>query len=110
VGNQHGLLDFDGSNWTRLSVPGLAVATDSAGTVFVGTDTNFGYLKSDAKGQRHYISISDQLPAPERHISKVLRVFTTSQGVFFCTDRWVYRYRPNLPTTRLQPPGDSGIR
>ncbi len=113
VGNQHGLLEFDGSNWTRLSVPGLAVravATDSAGTVFVGTDTNFGYLKSDAKGQRHYVSLSDQLPAQERYISKVVRVFTTSYGVFFCTDQWVYRYFPDQPIIRWQSPGDSGMR
>ncbi len=117
VGNQHGLLEFDGSAWTLLPVPGLivrALATDSLGTVYVGTDTDFGYLQADERGQRRYVSLSSQLPAASQPISKVVRVFATDRGVFFGTGQRVYRYVPNQPiqSWNLPPAGapTGGIR
>ena len=107
VGNQHGLLAFDGTTWTLLPVPGLvvrAVTMDSLGTVYVGTDTNFGYLRADSRGVRKYVSLSDQLPPAERTISKVLRAFATDAGVFFGTGQHVYHYQPGQPPMRLPMP------
>ncbi len=107
VGNQHGLLAFDGTTWALLPVPGLvvrAVTMDSLGTVYVGTDTNFGYLRADNRGVRKYVSLSDQLPPAERTISKVLRAFATDAGVFFGTGQHVYHYQPGQPPMRLPMP------
>ena len=114
VGNQHGLLEFDGSTWTLLPVPGsvvCAVAADSLGTVYVGTNTNFGYLQADSRGQRRFVSLSDQLPLADRRVSHVVQVFSTTNGVFFGTSQRVYRYRPNQPVRSWQvPDGLEGIR
>ncbi|RRB03987.1 hybrid sensor histidine kinase/response regulator [Larkinella rosea] len=99
-GNPHGLLEFDASTWTLLSVIGMnvrAVAVDSLGTVYVGTDTNFGYLQTDSRGLRSYVSLSDQLPANERILSKVGRVFCTADGIYFSTAQKIYRYIPGQP-------------
>jgi|GEM_PF-1857659 len=111
VGNQHGLLEFDGSKWTKLTVPGqrvVAIDTDSTGTVYVGTETNFGYLKADARGQRQYVSLSDQLPAPKPARLTVVAVISSPRGVFFCTDERVYRFRTNQKTMSWAIPG--GLR
>jgi ligand-binding sensor domain-containing protein len=110
-GNPHGLLEFDASTWTLLPVSGMnarTVATDSLGTVYIGTDTNFGYLQTDSRGQHRYVSLSDQLPASERIVSKIIRVFCTPGGVYFCTTRKLYRYIPDRPFTIWPLPG--GIR
>ncbi|KAA9357488.1 hybrid sensor histidine kinase/response regulator [Larkinella humicola] len=110
-GNQHGLLEFDASTWTRLPVTGTnarAVATDTAGTVYIGTDTNFGYLKTDQRGVNRYVSLSDQLPPAERTLPKVARVFCTDMGVYFSTSQKIYRYLPGQPMTIWPIP--AGIR
>jgi signal transduction histidine kinase/DNA-binding NarL/FixJ family response regulator/ligand-binding sensor domain-containing protein len=107
VGNQHGLLAFDGSIWTLLPVPGLVVrtiATDSLGTVYVGTDTNFGYLQASHRGVRSYISLSEQLPSVERKVSAVKWVFPANGVVFFGTNQHIYQYRPGQAPTILDIP------
>jgi signal transduction histidine kinase/CheY-like chemotaxis protein/ligand-binding sensor domain-containing protein len=96
VGNEHGLLEFDGSNWTRIAVPGqrvVAIDTDSAGTVFVGSETNIGYLRTDRRGQRSYVSLTDPMTAPKPARLSVVNVICTPRGVFGCTDEHIYRFR-----------------
>lgn len=96
VANAHGLLEFDGSNWTRVAVPGqnaVAIDTDSAGRVHVGSSERFGYLQANAQGGWQYVSMSDQLPAPKPARLTVVNVISTPRGVFYCTDERVYRFR-----------------
>ncbi len=98
VGNQHGLLEFDGSTWTLLPVQGLivrSVTADSVGTVYVGTDSDFGYLNVDLRGQRRYVSLTNQLPVAHRQVGKVTKVMATADGVFFGTAERVYHYLPD---------------
>lgn len=97
VGNQHGLLAFDGSTWQLTEVPGQAVralAIDSTNIIYIGTDTNFGYLKVDARGNRAYVSLSDQLPATQFSPAKVGWVACSAKGVFFSTNQALYSYQP----------------
>ncbi len=101
VGNAHGLLEFDGSNWTLIRVPGqrvLAVCTDSAGTVFVATQTHFGYLRTDVQGRRHFASMSQQIPAPQPARLTLVDLLCTPKGLFACTNERVYRFRTGEKT------------
>ncbi|GAB4032444.1 ligand-binding sensor domain-containing protein [Spirosoma gilvum] len=100
VSNYNGLLEYDGASWQLIEVPGLTVRSldvDQNGTVFVGTQTDFGYLKATPTGHMHYVSLSDQLPASDRHIPPVWRLYCTPDGVYFCTFEKIIRYRPNQP-------------
>ncbi|GAB3982911.1 hypothetical protein GCM10028806_55530 [Spirosoma terrae] len=96
VGNQHGLLAFDGSTWQLTNVPGQAVralAIDSTNTIYIGTDTNFGLLRIEPSGKRCYVSLSDQLSSSSIASAKTVWVFCSDNRVYFGTDQVVYAYR-----------------
>ncbi|QHV99762.1 ligand-binding sensor domain-containing protein [Spirosoma endbachense] len=98
VGNYNGLLEYDGSSWRLIDVPGLTVRSLGVagnGTVFVGTQTDFGYLKATPTGQTQFVSLSHKLPATDRNVPPVWRLFCTPEGVYFCTFEKIIRYRPN---------------
>ncbi|WP_080055765.1 ligand-binding sensor domain-containing protein [Spirosoma aerolatum] len=100
VSNYNGLLEYDGASWQLIEVPGLTVRSldvDQHGTVFVGTQTDFGYLKAMPTGLMKYVSLSDQLPASDRHVSPVWRLYCTPDGIYFCTFEKIIRYRPQQP-------------
>ncbi len=100
VGNQNGLLEYDGSTWRFRAIPGItvrALGRDQRGVMYVGTHNNFGFLRPDATGQMQYVSLSDQLPATERPIQTVWRLFCAPEGVYFCTFGKIYRYRAGEP-------------
>ena len=100
VGNYNGLLEYDGNHWRLIEVPGLtvrALGVDQSGTVFVGTQTDFGFLKATPTGQMQYVSLAHQLPVSDRSVPPVWRLFCTPQGVYFCTFGKIIRYRPNEP-------------
>ena len=100
VGNYNGLLEYDGSYWRLIEVPGLtvrALGVDQSGTVFVGTQSDFGFLKTTPTGQTQYISLTRLLPANDRSVPPVWRLFCTPEGVYFCTFGKIIRYQPNEP-------------
>jgi signal transduction histidine kinase/CheY-like chemotaxis protein/ligand-binding sensor domain-containing protein len=96
VGNQSGVLEYDGSKWKLIEVKGTAVkaiGVSKEGVVYVGTSTDFGYLQNRPGGQIEYISLSQKLPVTERSILPVTRLFSDSTGVYFCTTQKIYRYK-----------------
>ncbi|NIJ52936.1 hybrid sensor histidine kinase/response regulator [Dyadobacter arcticus] len=95
IGNQSGVLEYDGSNWKLIEVPGTAVkaiGVGKDGVVYVGTSTDFGYLLTKPGGQLQYVSLSSRLPLSERSILPVNRLFSDSTGIYFCTSQKIYRY------------------
>ncbi len=95
VGNQSGVLEYDGSTWKLIEVPGAAVKSlivGKDGLVYVGTSTDFGYLLPKPGGQVEYKSLSKKLPKAERTILPVNRLFSDSTGIYFCTSKKIYRF------------------
>ncbi|GAA4415743.1 ATP-binding protein [Nibrella viscosa] len=100
IGNHNGILEYDGSDWRLIAVPGITVRSlgvDSIGTIYAGTHNDFGYLQNGKAGQKEFVSLAAQLPADERPIATVWRLYCTPTGVYFCTFKAIYRYRPGEP-------------
>lgn len=96
IGNQNGVLQYDGSTWKLIEVPGTSVkalGVSKDGIVYVGSSTDFGYLSPKPGGQLQYISLSKLLPPAERTILPVNRLFCDSTGVYFYTTQKIYRYK-----------------
>ncbi|HVO43377.1 MAG TPA: triple tyrosine motif-containing protein, partial [Aggregatilineales bacterium] len=98
IGNgDDGILVFDGATWRRIAVPNLsivrALAADASGRIYVGAVGELGYLAQDAAGELAYVSLLDRVPTEDRDFADVWRIFPTDKGIFFSTNRHLFRLR-----------------
>ncbi|MGA7523880.1 MAG: GAF domain-containing protein [Acidobacteriaceae bacterium] len=89
------VLQFDGVSWRHIETPSDSIRSlvlDPNGTVWVGADAEFGYLKPDASGSLQYVSLLSQVPAQDRNFTDVWQVLPTPQGVFFRSYQSLFRW------------------
>ena len=95
VGNNDGVLEFDGVRWRLIRVTNGAfvrsLAVDASGRVWVGAFGEVGYLEPDALGQMRYVSVLERVPAEARDFADVWNTFPTAQGVYFASYRRLLR-------------------
>ncbi len=96
-GNTNGLMEYDGTAWRKIPVSNRSVvrslATDQAGTVFIGAKAEFGFLAADISGRPVYRSLIPLVDSAFRSFSDVWKVLPTRQGVFFQTAKFLFRYK-----------------
>ena len=60
--NNNGLFQYDGSTWHKYTLPNhsgiRAIKIEDSGKIYVGNYNEFGYFKSNSKGELVYFSIS----------------------------------------------------
>ncbi|MBH9577255.1 sensor histidine kinase [Inhella proteolytica] len=97
VGNNRGVLHFDGQRWRLTPVTNQStvrsLAVDHTGRVFVGAVGEVGYLSPAADGQLHYISLLHRLPAEARGFSDVWNTLITTDGVVFSSPQRLLLWR-----------------
>ena len=94
VGNSDGLLEYNGTDWRFIEIPGNTVRevnTNNDGTVFIGTLNNFGYLEKNDLGTMCYTSISDDLPEEDKP-QTIWNISCVGNNVFFQSRTKVYIY------------------
>lgn len=98
VGNNDGVLEFDGARWRLIRVANRttvrSLAVDASGRVFVGAQGEVGTLEPDPSGQMQYVSLLNQIPSEERGFADVWTTFATKQGVVFCSATRIFRIGP----------------
>lgn len=98
-GNTEGLLEYDGARWTHIPLPNpgslvRSLAADANGTVYVGGQNEFGFLKEDSSGILKYVSLLDQVPKADRNFGDVWTISCTRAGVFFGSYPRIFRWSP----------------
>ncbi len=93
-GLENAVLEYDGVTWRKIRVPGFgrSLALDAAGKIWVGTDTNFGWLEPDAHGTLQYVSLVEKIPMEHRRFNEVWQVLPTAQGIFFRSFARLFRW------------------
>lgn len=85
IGNNHGLLEFDGVNWKKYGLPNRTIARslaiDKTGNIFVGGQGEWGYFKTNGKGEQIYHSLLPYFPEEKRSFDDVWQTFVTDDGV-----------------------------
>ena len=109
VGNNSGVLEFDGVSWRVITSPRAAAARSLAvgadGTVWVGCVGDFGYLAVDAAGHSRYVSLLPHVPAEDRSFSDVWKTHATPAGVYFQSSERLFRWAAGeLRVWRPEPP------
>jgi signal transduction histidine kinase/CheY-like chemotaxis protein len=109
-GNQDCILEYDGLSWSRIAVPGgsyvRGMATDDAGTVWVGGVNEIGRLRLE-KNNYTYVSLKDQVPSEQKEFGTVWDIVAVGSSVFFNSDQSLLIYR-NGKFQALSWPDDDG--
>lgn len=95
VANNLGLLEFDGKTWSRYGLNNTKVRSAFMGAdrrIYVGSQADFGYLKSNESGNLVYTSLADSLAENLRDFDETWRVFGSGDLVYFCTFTRIYAY------------------
>ncbi len=92
--NFDGVLEFDGISWNLIRLPhnkpATSVASDNENVIFVGSYSEFGYLKPNDKGKLIYESLLHLFPEKEKRFSDILNIHTSKHGVFFNSKNKLY--------------------
>lgn len=96
VGNPAGVLAYDGASWRLIPTENRTlvrtVFSDSTGRVYVGAYGEVGYLAPDPGGTMRFVSLLDDVPAPQREFGHTWSGAVGSDGVYFQTRRSIFRW------------------
>src|SRR5580704_2752854 len=102
VGNQAGILEYDGVSWRVISTPVQSYvrsfAMDANGRIYVGASGDLGYLAPDEKGKMRFVSLLGQLPPEDRNFNDVWKTICTSDGVYFQAHERLFRWSSGVFT------------
>jgi serine phosphatase RsbU (regulator of sigma subunit) len=95
VGNNEGLLEYDGAKFTRIASPGVlrALEIDKQGILYAGFKAEFGYFKPNKQGILQYYSLSKMLPEAEKKFGNVWKVYAIEDKVYFCSFEGIYLFQ-----------------
>jgi signal transduction histidine kinase/CheY-like chemotaxis protein len=108
VGNNSGVLEFDGVSWRLIDVPNRTVrslASDETGNIYVGGNNEIGFLAPDSKGSLQYKSLLDHVDNNKRNFGKVWKTHSTKEGIYFRTWKYLFRWNPNTKQLKIWEPG-----
>ena len=92
--NNTGVLEYDGTTWRKIEISNNAAVfgldIDDLGTVYVGGQDEFGYLKASDSGPLNYVSLKPKLNDKELQFGSVRKVHATSKGTYFVTDNYIF--------------------
>lgn len=100
VANNFGLLEYDGSEWRRYSLPNSTkirdVAINEAGVVFVSGQAEFGYFKPNLSGRLTYYSLLEKLPQAKQNLEEIWKILFVGDKVIFCTFDEIFVFDKDL--------------
>jgi signal transduction histidine kinase/ligand-binding sensor domain-containing protein len=92
--NSEGLLEYDGINWKLIKLPVVrTIAIDSLGRIYVGMESDIGYLEPDHAGNYQYYSLKAKIPEKYRELTPVYYTHILGDVVFFSTRNRIFIYK-----------------
>lgn len=100
VGNNEGLLYFNGSYWDLLKLPNntsvRSIGLDSKNRIYVGGQDELGYFFPDAQGVLKYTSLVPLVAAKFRKFADVWDISVINDEVFFRSKNVILHYKDGL--------------
>lgn len=97
VGNEDGLLEFDGETWRPIPMPRKtevrAFARDDAGRIYVGAGGEFGYLQTRPDGSRAYVVLRSRQDPGGPDFTVISTIVCQGGDVYFNDDNVLFRLR-----------------
>ncbi|GAB4029244.1 hypothetical protein GCM10028809_19210 [Spirosoma gilvum] len=93
VGNFAGVLEYDGLNWRTIPTQNItkvsALLTAKNGIVYVGGNSEFGYLRPDSTGLLQFASLSQKATF---RFNEILAVLEARDGIYFIAQQAIFRW------------------
>lgn len=102
VGNNVGVLEFDGARWRSLAMPNQSVVRSLAegndGHVYVGAKGELGYLDRARSGLR-FVSLREKIPPQHRNFQDIRQTFRSGDAIIFVSRAHLFIYEHQKFTT-----------
>ncbi|MDZ4204641.1 MAG: triple tyrosine motif-containing protein [Bacteroidales bacterium] len=98
VGNNDGLLEFDGENWQLYPVPNKSIIRSVMAvgdTIFVGAFEQLGYFAPDSAGKLRYNSLIALLPEKFSSFDEVWKIYKIHDKIIFQTFKYLFVFENN---------------
>jgi signal transduction histidine kinase/DNA-binding response OmpR family regulator/ligand-binding sensor domain-containing protein len=95
VGNQGGLLEYDGVSWRSIEVPNSSVrsmAADDDGILYIGGKNEIGFMVHNPGGTLQYKSLLGQLAKDEKNFGTVWKTQPAAGNIFFWSSKAIFRW------------------
>ena len=94
--NESGVLIYDGSEWTLISVKDFSAVTSLLardGKVYVGAGNEFGYIEQNSQGKYEYSSLRHLVKLPKKeNIGFIWQIVRVGNDIFFSSMEMLLRY------------------
>jgi serine phosphatase RsbU (regulator of sigma subunit)/ligand-binding sensor domain-containing protein len=94
--NGQGILEYNGEKWRRFHTKDrttvLSMGKDQQGRIYIGADTEVGYLASNKSGEVEYVDLTDKIPEEHRKFLYVWYTFGTEKGAYFITPEKIFHW------------------
>ncbi|UKM65539.1 LuxR C-terminal-related transcriptional regulator [Flavobacteriaceae bacterium GSB9] len=104
VGNNKGLLEFNGEEWRLYETPNKTIVRAVNvidNRIYTGCYREFGYWLRDKRGVLNYISISKQLNIPFLEDEEIWNIINVDDFVIFQSLRRIYIYNEMQNTYKI---------
>jgi serine phosphatase RsbU (regulator of sigma subunit)/ligand-binding sensor domain-containing protein len=96
AGNKEGLLEFDGTTWRKIKLPGEAdvrsLAINNKGKLFVGSIGEIGYMEPNKLGRLEFISLKKYLNEEDKDFFDVWKTFSNNDKIYFQANNKLFCY------------------
>jgi hypothetical protein len=86
VGNNLGVLEFDGAAWRLIRSPNGGVVpivvVDARNTIWIGGSNEVAVLRPNARGELQAFDVTERLPAAERNFGRLYLGAASPDGVY----------------------------
>ena len=101
IGNNDGILEFDGLNWRLITTANKAVvrslAKDEKGRIYVGSLGEVGYLAPDSLGKMEYESLLPTIPEEERSFNNMWDIYIGKESIYMMSFSGLYIFPKDVP-------------
>lgn len=106
VGNAYGVLVYDGFQWEKIGLvdgkSALSMTKSQSGRIYVGSYSEFGYLRANSIGKLEYLSLKSKMKKVD--IDQVLNMHAVGDSIYFQSRRGVFCYDGEKIHTVLETP------
>lgn len=99
VGNNVGIMQYDGAHWRMIPTRNKAVVRSLAvtenGRIYVGSKGEIGYIDPTLPAKQQYVSLLSAIPSQYRQFQDVRQTFVASDGIYFISRDHIFRYQPD---------------